>query len=252
MAKKVSERPRLLRLARRSGAGARVLVPGLRAPGSAAELLTLRRELRALDGPGADYLYRWSSGDWLPERTALAFHVALRAGRWKSALNPGLLAADVGLWAAGQWLRFKFYERRARRLGPVLARDLRRVHAERGDPIDLVAHSLGTTMLLHALAGQPAEAPPLRHVVLLGGVVDARAGGWEAVAARLGGRLLNVYSRRDLALRLMPDRVVRLGEGPLRLPPELAGKVSNFDCTPLGHTDYWRRLARILAALPGG
>jgi len=128
-----------------------------------------------------------------------------------------------------------------------------------GRRVLLAGFSLGAQVAWRAARETPSER---LVVVLLSGAVGDTAGQWDPVAQM--GRLVNVYSSRDLVLRhLYPvgvgaDETPAAGLGPL-VAPGLEGRVENVDATDLIGADHlWaashlERLVRLaLGCLWGG
>jgi hypothetical protein len=114
--------------------------------------------------------------------------------------------------------------------------------------IDLIGHSLGARAVLAALQKWPECGPPIRHAVLLGGALAREPkSAWKEAASRVGGKLVNVYSKHDSVLGI----AYRWQEFSPRKPAGLApievehSKLDNFDGT--FYVEHHREYHKVLA-----
>ena len=222
-----------------------IFVHGYKAVTGQADIEQLKRQIETCQLTGNSYLFGWAAGSWRPERRLALLHAIWRFGRYKSLFNPALLALDAGLWGAGQLMQYRYYERRADRLGEQLLSEIQRLQQTGINRFHLIGHSLGARVIFAALNLAAATDVPLGNVIMLGGVLCSSEPDWERVLNRIDGRLVNCYSRRDAALRLLPTRRRLIGLRPLE-GLSAQQQIINFDATPAGHLDYWNQLQNYL------
>lgn len=236
--------PRLEKVLERPGRAVNIFIHGYLAGSTPERRERLRRYISEAEPAGVSYVLHWKSGN--PAVPALApFGTA--AVRSLNGIRPPGLTSMLGGGAAYvgvQVAHFKSREREARRIGRQLGellRVLRRRHGRRR--FNLVGHSLGATVIQHALLHGDLDGIRLDHCVLLAGAADADPRTWEPLVPRLRGGLHNYYSRRDLLLLGTPDVRIRAGRNPIRVDHPA---VRNVHRPELGHTDYWPRLPELL------
>jgi hypothetical protein len=126
--------------------------------------------------------------------------------------------------------------------------------------VTLVGASAGARIVYHALGSGLLSPGRVRDAILLGAAIK-RSGkkDWDAAAAGLTGKLVNVYSRRDAVLSTFyraASRGAPCGTGPIEATQN---NVINLDASDLvrggflhllAHARYHRALAkRVRAAL---
>lgn len=211
---------------------------------------------------GSAYAVHWASGRWSEAGASvgvaargLRFGVpALRAGR--TLLGIGSLAGGAGgalVMGAGQFRHRYFCARRDGGLLPALLRGIPGITKR---PLVLYGHSLGTVVIRSALESLQEHHYRIEDIVLMGGM--ASRSGWEPLAERFTGRLINLYSPRDSILSIAPiwDRVVGTGEVQRACAEVLTGErlinhnISRVLPHPINaiahHSGYWRHFSRFL------
>ena len=216
--------------------------------------------LRSAGLAGSTYAVHWASGRWSEAGASVGVAArgvrfgipALKAGR--TLLGIGSLAGGAGgalVMGAGQF-RHRYFC--ARRDGGLLPAMLRGIPGITKRPLILYGHSLGTVVIRSALESLDEHHYRIEDVVLMGGMASRR--GWEPLAERFAGRLINLYSPRDSILSIAPvwDRVVGTGEVHRACEKLLTGNrvithnVSGLLPHPLNavahHSGYWRHFGR--------
>jgi len=167
---------------------------------------------------GSVYAVHWAAGKWAEAGTSVGVIArgmrvgvpALRTGKMMLGLGSiGACAGGALLLGAGQFrLRYGCAARDGKQL-PALLADLPGI-ADR--PVCLYGHSLGTVVIRSALETIDHDRYRIEDVVLMGGMASRL--GWEPLADRFAGRLINLYSPLDRILSIAPvwDRVVGRGE----------------------------------------
>jgi tellurite resistance protein len=115
-------------------------------------------------------------------------------------------------------------------------------------PVTLVGFSLGTRVIVHALARLASEdiSSRVESVVLLGGAVNSDAPELDRISNAVSGPIVNGYCDHDMVLRYLyrsTEYATAIGLGPLRRPG-----ITDVDLSDLvsGHTDYRQNLGRVL------
>jgi pimeloyl-ACP methyl ester carboxylesterase len=212
---------------------------------------------------GSTYAVHWASGRWADAGTSVGVIArgmrvglpALKTGRTLFAL--GSIAGSAGgaaLIGAGQ---FRHRYACAQRDGRLLPQLLREIPGVTERPIHLYGHSLGTVVIRAALESLDEHRYRIEDIVLMGGMASRR--GWEPLAERFAGRLINLYSPRDSILSIAPvwDRLVGTGEvqpaceKTLPTTRVLNHNVCRMLPNPLNalahHSGYWRQFANYLS-----
>ncbi len=219
--------------------------------------------IRAAGLTGSIYAVHWASGRWSEAGASMGVAArgvrfgipAIRAGR--TLLGIGSLAGGAGgalVMGVGQFRHRYFCARRDGGLLPALLRDVPGITTR---PLILYGHSLGTVVIRAALESLEEHRYRIEDVVLMGGM--ASRCGWEPLADRFTGRLINLYSPRDSILSISPvwDRVVgtgevqRVGENLLSGERVINHNVSSVLPHPIKamahHSGYWRHFGRYIA-----
>ncbi len=236
--------PRLEPVLVRPGRAVNIFIHGYLAGSTPERRERLRRYIAEAEPAGVSYVLHWRSGN--PALPAIGT-LGTAAVRTLGNMRPPSVSALLGGGAAYlgvQVAHFKSREREARRIGRQLGEllhVLRRRHGRRA--FNLVGHSLGATVIQHALLHADLEGIRLNHCVLLAGAADASPETWAPLVQRMRGGLHNYYSRGDLLLLSTPDLRVRAGRNPIRID---LPAVRNVHRPELGHTDYWPRLTELL------
>lgn len=119
-------------------------------------------------------------------------------------------------------------------------------------PVTLVGFSLGSRVIFQALEelGRMQSSTLVQDVVLMGGAFNASAGQWNAVRRIVGGRLVNVFSRRDLVLHCL-YRLAEWEHQAAGLAPAPGDGIDNIDVTESvgGHLRYRTQLRAILGMI---
>ncbi len=230
-----------------SGGGDRVnvFVHGYRAMASEAEVEKAKRRVLSTGVAGENYLLDWTAGRWRDSATVAGVRAAYKATRWRYALSPASLLVDAGMIGVAEAAQFKLMERQAEAIGEQLPGLLRSIVA--GRPINLIGHSLGARVVHRMLARGDLTGLWFHDAVLLVGAADLNADDWPDCVERLGGRLYNVYSRRDRILKITPDLRKRVGSRPM--PQVLVDgepRVVNHDSSGLSHVQHWTKLPELL------
>ncbi|MFC0180242.1 DUF726 domain-containing protein [Thorsellia kenyensis] len=127
------------------------------------------------------------------------------------------------------------------------------MHKKANRPINFVAHSFGTRLLLNALMNKNNRslfnALNLHNIVLMGGAIDRDAVSWQDVLGQIRGNIYNCYSKKDWALAVKPDFDKNIGRYPVVLKDEYAGRIINQEMKDIDHKSYWRKLDDVLARL---
>jgi len=230
-----------LRLIRDDGVGKDVwiFVHGYSAAGSEKKRTLLMENIRRTSFRGRAYLYVWDSGSW---QNAGVLHAVVRAVNqlqkfWRANGWTWILEAAYYL------LHFKYYERRAGKIG----RDFDRHISEIPDILDsrifFVGHSLGARLLQHALKYGEFSEYNIEDVIMLGGAAELE-NDWDTSATKINGKLFNCYSTNDaiLPLATVAGFSFKIGANPIE---SSNGKIKNLDFSPYGHTDYWKNWVHI-------
>ncbi|MBB3209454.1 hypothetical protein FHS27_005294 [Rhodopirellula rubra] len=206
--------------------------------------------------PGSTYAVHWAAGKWSEAGASVGVIArgvrvgvpAMRTG--KMLVGIGSIAGFAGgalVVGAGQF-RHRYWC--ANRDGQRLPALLSQIPGIRNRPLYLYGHSLGTVVARAALETMDDDKFRIEDVVLMGGMASRR--GWESVAERFTGRLINMYSPLDRILSIAPvwDRVVGTGEVVLEENTNLsAERVVNHNlCERLPsqfnaiahHSGYWK------------
>jgi len=220
-----------------------IFVHGYSALSDEAALKTLLSYIARACPQGHVYLMYWQSGNW---RAPAARSVA-RLANWamrglqNSSFKPEELLGELLQTAEHQIDQYTQSRDQAIATGKGLQQLLQDVPHVHEMPIHFIAHSLGARVIFEALSKQDWSCYELGDVILLGGAVDARDGGWKACAQKVR-RIHNVWSKQDKALRLLPRGNHRIGRRELEIPQQ---EVNNTELR-IGHTDYWPNLGTIL------
>lgn len=186
--------------------------------------------------------------------------------RWDSGSKVRLLTEDlpqIGITAATIWKAspfvvglktfslinqqpFKIACIKAEKTGKALAYFLtQRIFA--GCSVSLLGFSLGTRVIYYCLKELSILAPGLIHnVYLMGGTVDSSASDWGDCRNAVAGRLVNVSSKSDYALKYF-YRLAKF-ENPIGVNQIQVNGIENYDISDLvsGHSDYREKLDVIL------
>jgi hypothetical protein len=203
--------------------------------GVGTEGFALRWELEALLKLGHSLETFVTSAAWgyakkkIIEQTVFG---ALKAGLWPLGLLKVASVLDNP---------FSVAKYRADRAGEVLADALiNKVQGER--PVTLVGYSLGAR-LIYSCMSRLAERRAfglVENVVLLGAACPSDAEDWRAIRAVVSGRVVNVFSTKDMILGfLYRTSSIQLGVAGLQ-PVQGVRGVQNVDVTELvdGHLQY--------------
>jgi hypothetical protein len=203
--------------------------------GVGTEGFALRWELEALLKLGHSLETFVTSAAWgyakkkIIEQTVFG---ALKAGLWPLGLLKVASVLDNP---------FSVAKYRADRAGEVLADALiNKVQGER--PVTLVGYSLGAR-LIYSCVSRLAERRAfglVENVVLLGAACPSDAEDWRAIRAVVSGRVVNVFSTKDMILGfLYRTSSIQLGVAGLQ-PVQGVKGVQNVDVTELvdGHLQY--------------
>ena len=218
--------------------------------------------------PADAFSLLWESKELLQLNSALARLLTTQAAGQgvRLAAHSGFLYAGAGLVAAlgptvllgtasGLLISnsYSVASERATKAGKLLAHLL--LSGAHGDrPVTLVGHGMGARLVfscLLELCRQGARGI-VQHAVLLGCPVGCEVLRWRMARRAVAGRLINVYTRRDLLLGVMAG-----GEtGWMRavaglVPVEGVGGVENVNLTGLlsGHAAYVEEMPTILDML---
>ncbi|WP_146580479.1 DUF726 domain-containing protein [Neorhodopirellula pilleata] len=214
--------------------------------------------IRAAGLPGSVYAVHWAAGKWaeagasvgLLARSVRVGVPALRAGHVMAGV--GSLAGGAGgvlMVGAGQF-RHRYWC--ARRDGARLPEVLQTIPGIGKRPLHLLGHSLGTVVIRSALEKIDENAFRIEDVMLMGGV--AGRSGWENLAERIAGRLVNLYSPRDAVLSIAPVLERLVGNGIVPSHQLWSGErvINHNVCHELPnpikpiahHSGYWKHFGR--------
>eukprot|EP01012_Entosiphon_sulcatum_P051082 TRINITY_DN7011_c0_g1_i1.p1 TRINITY_DN7011_c0_g1~~TRINITY_DN7011_c0_g1_i1.p1 ORF type:complete len:1877 (-),score=278.05 TRINITY_DN7011_c0_g1_i1:21-4871(-) len=144
---------------------------------------------------------------------------------------------------------------KAEKAGPVLADILEEHHAQGNRPVSFIAYSTGALLVFECLRtlAMRNSLGLVQDVVLLGATIVIDQDQWRQVARVTGGRLINVFSSEDLALRLT-YRTSNLSLARIAGLERVWGVpgVENIDASHVvgQHADYLGRLPEVLACIP--
>ena len=181
---------------------------------------------------------------------------AMARGYALKLLLPALAAAmaPFGLLKFGRLIDnpFTVAMERSDKAGKVLARAL--VDKAQGErPVTLVGFSLGARVVfscLEELAAQNAFGL-VENAILIGSPVPTAEASWRRMRAMVAGRLINVYTQKDMLLGfLYRARNIQLGIAGLQVITSVPG-VENKDVSSIvtGHNQYRLAIGRILKEL---
>mmetsp|Transcript_18981 Transcript_18981/g.34430 ORF Transcript_18981/g.34430 Transcript_18981/m.34430 type:complete len:479 (+) Transcript_18981:5792-7228(+) len=192
---------------------------------------------------GRVFALRWDAGSKYRILTETLPNVGLSAvSLWKA--NPFLIGLNT--YAMLNRSPFKQATIKAEKTGRALAHFLaQRIFA--GCSISLLGFSLGTRVVYYCLKELARIAPKFIHnVYLIGGTVSSSAKNWTVCKKAVAGRLVNVMTDRDLALKY----VYRLAkfENPIGVSPIKVDGVENYNLTDIvdGHNDYREKMDVVL------
>ncbi|CBY11980.1 unnamed protein product [Oikopleura dioica] len=140
--------------------------------------------------------------------------------------------------------------RRARQAGEELATLLfRRVHGNR--PVSLIGCSTGSLVVWHCLKSLAEKGPDaygiISNVVIFGAPVTTDATEWEKVRLVVSGKVINGWSTNDWVLGMLcTSQVCGTHRVNWRTVSDKRCVNVRLDKTISGHTDYHRRMPRIL------
>lgn len=198
---------------------------------------------------GRIYLLYWRAGNWrLPVWTqgmVTISKTAYRAFRVGKIFSPISLLADAAALTASEMLSYRYYERRAEKLGDYLKSHIRTIPQASDYKINLIGHSLGARVIYYALSLHEWPDYHINDCIFLGGAADIEAD-WDVFLTRIRGKIYNAYSRRDLVLKITPDMRKRVGRYPI---PARSSRIINQDCPSFQHIDYWPELGQLLPCL---
>jgi len=218
--------------------------------------------IRAAGLSGSVYAVRWAAGKWAEAGASVGlFARSVRVG--VPALRAGHVMAGVGSLAGGAGGvlmvgagQFRHRHWCASRDGALLPEVLRTIPGIGQRPLNLLGHSLGTVVIRSALEKIDEDALRVQDVMLMGGV--AGRSGWENLAERIAGRLVNLYSPRDAVLSIAPILERLVGNGIVPQHDLWAGeRVFNHNiCRELPnpinaiahHSGYWKCFGRYLSS----
>lgn len=177
-------------------------------------------------------------------------------GKAIKLILPELAAAlaPIGLLKAGQFIDnpFTIAMERSDKAGQVLAHALiERAQGER--PVTLVGFSMGARVVfscLEELAAQQAFGL-VENAILMGSPVPSNEASWRRMRSMVAGRLVNVYTQRDMILGfLYRARNIQLGIAGLQAITSVPN-VENRDVSSIvsGHNQYSLAVGRILKEL---
>ena len=138
--------------------------------------------------------------------------------------------------AASETLRFWSHAAEAEQYGSRFARELES-HGLSA-PLRIWGHSLGARLLLAALS-HPRWNLPVELAVMMGAAADIDDQLWGNASQHVS-RMVNVYSSKDLVLRIAP-----LWNPVAGLRPVRSSQVENIDCG-YQHYEYWSRFDELL------
>lgn len=170
-----------------------------------------------------------------PARTA-AWVDAIRGGGFRGDVYQLCWDASHSRAALSNVFGFRDWKRMKRRARDTGRRYLGELLDEvPGESLTLVGVSAGARVLYHGLTAVEAETTTgtrVHDVVLLGGAIRSTGKkDWKRVACGIRGRLINVYSRRDVVLTTLYRATARglpCGAAPLRLDHE---RICDLDAT---------------------
>ncbi len=86
-----------------------VFIHGYSATAGTSQLSRLKQHIMNAQLPGMIYLANWNAGDWKFPCAVPVLRNTWRLYRASQRLHPAGLAADAGLWLAGQAWHFEYY-----------------------------------------------------------------------------------------------------------------------------------------------
>lgn len=217
--------------------------------------------IRAAKMPGSTYSVHWAAGRWAEAGASVGVMArsvqlgvpAFKAGRMLAGV--GSLAGGAGgvlVMGAGQF-RHRYWC--AARDGRRLPELLKTVPGIGTRPLNLLGHSLGTVVIRSTLETIDDNDFRINNVMLMGGVAGRI--GWDKLAERFTGRLVNLYSPRDAVLSVAPILERLVGNGIVesgQLGSSNDRVVNHNVCHQLPnpfyaiahHSGYWKRFAEYL------
>ena len=222
-----------------------VFIHGYRSVKTAHEYAALCAKILAAKPPGQVYCYHWpSTGVRLPATVTI-----LRHAKQLLRLNPAAWGLAALEWIVGKGIKetvgFKTAERQAEKAGKEMLRRVSRVSNAKSFPVNLIGHSLGARVIQFSLMHSDWSKYDLQQCILLGGAADLQAH-WGELYEHVNDRIMNVYSKKDVVLRITPDRRKRVGRYPISSPYK---GIVNRHYGSFGHWDYWKRLPYLLPRL---
>ncbi|KAI8817608.1 DUF726-domain-containing protein [Fimicolochytrium jonesii] len=172
------------------------------------------------------------------KRTVLA---SLMTAMWPLGL------VKVGKLLDNPWNNAKSLANKA---GPILG-DVLQAHAQGNRPVSIVAYSLGSLLAVRAVLSLPASSPPLvENLYLLGSPLPLTPTMWQALRARVPGRIVNFYSTKDWVLGFLHRATQKpeKGWGVAGLQPVNVDGIENICCDEFveGHVAWRARVGRCL------
>ncbi len=195
---------------------------------------------------GKVYLLYWKSGNWKVHWVATLPRIIYRLVRFSKIFNPYAIAGDVFISVGTAIAHYKLYEKRAENLGTQLKQHICRIPKVKKHKINFIGHSLGASIIHHALSKNNWSDYQIHDCIFLGGAAEADANDWNKCAKEIKGKFYNAYSKKDMALMIKSFfKRKPIGRYPITLT---STKVINRQY-PFYHTSYWPRLYYILPQL---
>ncbi|MBX8621436.1 DUF726 domain-containing protein [Pseudomonas glycinae] len=235
----MSHKFKFLTLPHRSGEVANVFIHGYSAGHDMEDRCALRKCIPSSLHNCINIFAFWPSGHWA------------KFDDWssKSILAAGRLSflAGAGLAVADRAFHFNTSRKRATAMGKTLLSQLETYllkHHPYVSKVNLVGHSLGGRVVIHALLdlqGKPADDSLVIGDVLLMAAASTLSGDEaKTIGERINGKLYNAWSSDDKVL------LFNLGEN--SAGRQEIDHCQNVPMHGFGHTDYWPRLDRVLRA----
>jgi predicted RNA-binding Zn-ribbon protein involved in translation (DUF1610 family) len=189
-----------------------------------------------LELPGRTYFLYWPSGSWLiPKPVVTTLKVGGKIVKNIKVTPAQFLAnivVDIVLNTLVFVVKYKYYEKKAEKLGSNLLRHISKIPNANKYPINLIGFSLGARVIHWALWDNEWNRYRLNDIFLLGGATDSLSGDWSECAEKISGKIYNVYSKNDMVLTIIkPDWEYCIGISPI---PERHPRIKNIKCD-LGH-----------------
>lgn len=143
---------------------------------------------------------------------------------------------------------YRRYRKQAEIIGMKMKRHIAAIPGSANIPISLVGHSLGASIIYHALAEDDWSRYNIQDIVFMGGAIEVNYNEMLKIMLNTHGGLYNGYSDSDQILKIAPGTSRFIGRNRLFFTRKRNGHqwVFNVKFPDIGHTDYWSNLEHVL------